>query len=170
MHLRSVLLWPRGMVSREPLPGQYTFPERSLLSPSWTYSCPMECWPRESLKGRGPESKSSTKKSENWEEIKTGNNMLNSNHLWSWMIISNRAMPPSVFCSLSKWWWKVKRLRTQGQKGARPHYMILNVIQLFAVSQHGPKFNNTGQGLFPSSEAVLPVFCNGAFLCIWEWA
>lgn len=147
MHLRSVLLWPRGMVSREPLPGQYTFPERSLLSPSWTYSCPMECWPRESLKGRGPESKSSTKKSENWEEIKAGNNMLNSNHLWSWMIISNRAMPPSVFCSLSKWWWKVKWLRTQGQKGAHITWYSMSSNCLLCHSM-GPNLTTQDRGYF----------------------
>lgn len=47
-----------------------------------------------------------------------------------------------------------------------PNYMILDVILLFTLSQPGPNFNDTEQELFPSSEAVLSGFCNGASLYI----
>lgn len=53
------LLWPRGVLSREHLPDWYLFlgpkEKGSLLSPSYSYRCQMEGWPRESLNGGRPE-------------------------------------------------------------------------------------------------------------------
>lgn len=99
------LLWPRGVLSREHLPDWYLFlgpkEKGSLLSPSYSYRCQMEDWPRESLNGGRPEFNQTM---EIREQRKAGNDMLNNNHLWSWMIIPCKNFSAGVFHILSTWW------------------------------------------------------------------
>lgn len=145
-----LLLWPRGTVNRECLPDHCMFlgpKEMDSLSLSWSYRCQMECWPRETLKRKGPESSSRPKMSEKRGEMKGAYDMFNHNHLWSWMIISSRNFFfRCLLCPLKmlvkgriSWWLSTEQKEAWGWLDAQCHLIVCFVIAW-------PHYNDTGKG------------------------